>query len=105
MTRPRDWDAKTYQALDVPHEEWANGILDRLDLNGDERVLDAGCGSGRVTQLLLDRLPDTELPLAEIPWPPLKGQPLKERFGVLEPLPKFEVPADMPVVEHKDNWD
>ena len=47
----------------------------------------------------------TRLPLAEIPWPPLKGQPLKERFGVLEPLPKFEVPADMPVVEHKDNWD
>jgi trans-aconitate 2-methyltransferase len=32
-------------------------VLDRLELAGDETVLDAGCGSGRVTQLLLERLP------------------------------------------------
>ncbi len=32
-------------------------VLDRLPLNGEETVLDAGCGSGRVTELLLDRLP------------------------------------------------
>jgi len=32
-------------------------VLDRLALNGDETVLDAGCGSGRVTRMLLDRLP------------------------------------------------
>jgi trans-aconitate 2-methyltransferase len=57
-SRPRDWDAKTYQAIAVPHEEWANGILDRLELQGNETVLDAGCGSGRVTKLLLERLPN-----------------------------------------------
>jgi len=33
-------------------------VVARLDLSGDERVLDAGCGSGRVTELLLERLPD-----------------------------------------------
>jgi trans-aconitate 2-methyltransferase len=33
-------------------------VIDRLDLRGDERVLDAGCGSGRVTEVLLERLPD-----------------------------------------------
>ncbi|MBA3328711.1 MAG: methyltransferase domain-containing protein, partial [Solirubrobacterales bacterium] len=32
-------------------------VLHRLDLRGDETVLDAGCGSGRVTRMLLDRLP------------------------------------------------
>ena len=33
-------------------------VLDRLPLAGDETVLDAGCGSGRVTEELLERLPD-----------------------------------------------
>ena len=32
-------------------------MLERLPLHGDETVIDAGCGSGRVTRLLLDRLP------------------------------------------------
>jgi trans-aconitate 2-methyltransferase len=32
-------------------------VLDRLELKGHETVLDAGCGSGRVTGMLLDRLP------------------------------------------------
>ncbi len=36
-------------------------VLDRLELRGDERALDAGCGSGRVTAELLERLPDGEL--------------------------------------------
>ncbi len=53
----RDWDAKTYQRVSVPHQEWAQSILDRLDLSGDEVVLDAGCGSGRVTGMLIERLP------------------------------------------------
>lgn len=53
----RDWDAASYQRVSVPHEEWARSILDRLDLEGDERVLDAGCGSGRVTAMLIERLP------------------------------------------------
>jgi trans-aconitate 2-methyltransferase len=55
---PRDWDAVSYQRVSVPHEEWARSILDRLELRGDEVVLDAGCGSGRVTSMLIDRLPD-----------------------------------------------
>jgi polyphosphate kinase 2 len=49
---------------------------------------------GRLTLLrdLLDRVPDTELPLADIPWPPLEQEPLRERFGVLEPIPDYRVP-------------
>jgi len=46
---------------------------------------------GRLTLLrdLLDRLPDTDLPLAEIDWPPLRRKPSKERYGVLKPIPDY----------------
>lgn len=54
---PRDWDAATYDRVSAPQVEWAGKVLDRLELRGDETVLDAGCGSGRVTRLLLERLP------------------------------------------------
>jgi trans-aconitate 2-methyltransferase len=52
-----DWDAATYHRVAAPQEAWAREILARLTLAGDEAVLDAGCGSGRVTRLLLERLP------------------------------------------------
>jgi trans-aconitate 2-methyltransferase len=54
----REWDASTYDRVSEVQEEWSRGVLDRLDLKGDETVLDAGCGSGRVTKLLLERLPE-----------------------------------------------
>ena len=53
----RDWDANSYHRVSVPHEEWARSVLDRLPLSGAEVVLDAGCGSGRVTGMLIERLP------------------------------------------------
>ena len=53
----RDWDANSYHRVSVPHEEWARSVLDRLPLSGAEVVLDAGCGSGRVTAMLIERLP------------------------------------------------
>jgi trans-aconitate 2-methyltransferase len=53
----RDWDAATYDRVSNPQVEWAKPVLERLALSGDETVLDAGCGSGRVTKLLLERVP------------------------------------------------
>jgi trans-aconitate 2-methyltransferase len=55
---PRDWDAEIYHRVSDPQFEWATEVANRLDLRGDEVVLDAGCGSGRVTALLVDRVPD-----------------------------------------------
>jgi trans-aconitate 2-methyltransferase len=52
-----DWDAERYDRLAAPQEEWGRATLERLPLTGAETVLDAGCGSGRVTRLLADRLP------------------------------------------------
>ncbi len=57
MTPPRDWDAETYDRVADPQTRWGGAVLDRLPLGGDETVLDAGCGSGRVTELLAERLP------------------------------------------------
>ncbi len=53
----RDWDAATYDRISAPQQRWAAEQLDRLHLTGDEVVLDAGCGSGRITLELARRVP------------------------------------------------
>jgi len=53
----REWDATAYERLAAPQTRWGRAVIDRLELDGHERVLDAGCGTGRVTTLLLERLP------------------------------------------------
>ncbi len=56
-TPSRDWDAATYDRVSDIQLTWALEQLERLELRGGEVVLDAGCGSGRVTALLADRVP------------------------------------------------
>lgn len=58
---PHDWDAASYDRLPIPMTGWGLAVLERLPLRGDERVLDAGCGTGQVTSALRDRLPHGEL--------------------------------------------
>ena len=53
----REWDATLYEGLSAPHARWGAGLLGRVALRGDEATIDAGCGTGRVTELLLERLP------------------------------------------------
>jgi trans-aconitate 2-methyltransferase len=55
--QPLDWDAATYDRVAGPQEQWAAEIIARMNLRGDEVVLDAGCGSGRVTRLLRASVP------------------------------------------------
>lgn len=57
MTIARSWDGTTYDRISAPMERLGREVLDRLPLRGHETVLDAGCGSGRVTAALLGRLP------------------------------------------------
>lgn len=57
----REWDASTYDSLPLPHVAWGQRVLDRMRLEGDERVLDAGCGTGRDGAALLARWPDVRL--------------------------------------------
>jgi trans-aconitate 2-methyltransferase len=57
-TGAREWDAETYDAVSDPQFEWGMEVLERLELRGDEVAVDAGCGSGRVTAELVERLPN-----------------------------------------------
>ena len=52
-----EWNAAEYEALASPHVDWGAKLLERVDLRGDEAAVDAGCGTGRVTEMLLERLP------------------------------------------------
>ena len=51
-----DWDAATYDRIADPMTRWGARVLERLVLHPGDTILDAGCGSGRVTEMLLDRL-------------------------------------------------
>jgi trans-aconitate 2-methyltransferase len=55
--RPRDWDAAAYDTISDMQLEWGREVLERIELRGDERILDAGCGSGKVTELIARRVP------------------------------------------------
>jgi trans-aconitate 2-methyltransferase len=57
MAIARDWDGRSYDRISAPMEQLGRETLDRLTLRGDETVLDAGCGTGRVTRALAERLP------------------------------------------------
>jgi polyphosphate kinase len=67
------------RATHTAHAPWT-----LVDFNDQKR--------GRLTLLrdLLDRLPDTRVVEPKLDFPPLQGKPLKERYGVLEPIPSFE---------------
>jgi len=56
-----DWNAVAYDDLSDPMYEWGMAVLGTLELKGNERVLDAGCGSGRLTENLVERLPAGEV--------------------------------------------
>jgi trans-aconitate 2-methyltransferase len=53
----REWDAGEYEELSAPQTRWGVEVLERLGARGDEDAIDAGCGTGRVTELLLAKLP------------------------------------------------
>lgn len=52
-----EWNAGAYHRVSDPQFAWGLRVLERVRLQGTERVLDAGCGSGRLTRVLAERVP------------------------------------------------
>ncbi len=57
----REWDGATYDRVAAPQARWGADVIRRLDPADVATVLDAGCGSGRVTEQLLEWLPDVRV--------------------------------------------
>jgi trans-aconitate 2-methyltransferase len=52
-----NWDAADYERHSSAQRQWARELIDKLDLRGDEALLDIGCGDGKVTAEIAARLP------------------------------------------------
>ncbi len=63
-----EWNATSYHKVSAPQTSWGQKVLDRLTVNGDERAIDAGCGSGRLTGELMERLPAGRLIAVDRSW-------------------------------------
>ena len=55
------WDADTYDIVSNAQEEWAKFIIKQRKWSGNEAVLDAGCGSGRITKMLAQLIRDGKI--------------------------------------------
>jgi trans-aconitate 2-methyltransferase len=84
MPETRTWDGNSYDRISGPMEALGRGVLDRLQLEGDEVVLDAGCGSGRITQALIERLPRGSV--IAVDASSSMADAARERLGRLEPV-------------------
>jgi trans-aconitate 2-methyltransferase len=97
----RDWDGASYDRISAPQESLGRAVLERMLLRGDETVLDAGCGSGRVTEALLQRLPRGRV--IAVDASPSMVQQARRRLGVMgdrveiHQMDLLELELDQPV--------
>ena len=66
--RAIEWNAESYHRVSGPQTEWGRRVLSRLHVRGDERVIDAGCGTGRLTGELMTMLPEGRLVAIDRSW-------------------------------------
>jgi trans-aconitate 2-methyltransferase len=89
MPETRTWDGRSYDRVSGPMEALGREVLARLELAGNETVLDAGCGSGRVTQTLIERLPRGRVIAVDASCS--MANAARERLGGMRPPPAVDI--------------
>jgi trans-aconitate 2-methyltransferase len=79
----REWDATAYHHLSAPQVSWGKKVLSSLKLRGQELLMDAGCGTGRLTAELLQDLPEGRVVGVDLSQNMLAGarEHLRGQFG------------------------
>ncbi|MFN8620728.1 MAG: class I SAM-dependent methyltransferase [Chloroflexota bacterium] len=99
----RRWDAGTYDRVSDPLVRMGGDVLARLELRGDETVIDAGCGTGRVTEQLLGRLPHGRVVALDVSAAMLEEAAVRlERYRDRVTLLEADLNLPLPVAEPVD---
>jgi trans-aconitate 2-methyltransferase len=95
------WNAAEYAANSAAQQAWARELIAKLHLRGDERILDVGCGDGKVTAELAGAVPrgsvvgiDASSPMIQFARGAFKVPHLE--FHVMDAREiRFETPFDL----------
>lgn len=52
-----NWRPDKYEESSLAQQGWAEELLSKIDIAGSERVLDIGCGDGKITASIADLVP------------------------------------------------
>ena len=90
----REWDAESYHRVSGPQAAWGRRVLSRLTVRGDEHVIDAGCGTGRLTGELMRMIPQGRLVAIDRSWNMLltARANLRPAFGARISFARVELP-------------
>jgi trans-aconitate methyltransferase len=93
-TSAKEWDAAAYHRVSTPQTEWGRRLLSRLVVRGDELVVDAGCGSGRLTADLTRMVPRGRVIAIDRSWNMLltARANLRPEFGSRVTFVRAELP-------------